>query len=167
MWCRRRESNDTRLLILRNLLEIYERKNRKTRCMGASSVQNHVQEFEGRVSRRTRLLASLQVKLRKRAHWPKAANSTANLEVTLFCHSSMASRLEQLNWIAVGIFNLNLFAARAYLPFISKTYTRLFQLSNARRQILQLKKHTVPSAWFLLTAIRHWSGPRCARTTQD
>src|SRR5215469_1427331 len=51
MWCRRRESNDTRLLILRNLLQTYERKNRKTRCMPASYVQNHVQQFEGRVRR--------------------------------------------------------------------------------------------------------------------
>ena len=79
----------------------------------------------------------------------------------------MASRLEQLNRIAVGIFNLNLFAARAYLHFISKTQTRLFQVSNARRQILHLKKHTVPSAGLLLTAIGHWSGPRCPRTAQD
>jgi hypothetical protein len=51
--CRRRESNDTRLLILRNLLQTYERKNRKTRCMPASYVQNHVQKFEGRVRSRT------------------------------------------------------------------------------------------------------------------
>ena len=79
----------------------------------------------------------------------------------------MASRLEQLNRIAVGIFNLNLFAAGAYLHFISKTQTRLFQVSNARRQILHLKKHTVPSAGLLLTAIGHWSGPRCPRTAQD
>src|SRR5215469_9658446 len=50
MWCRRRESNDTRLLILRNLLQTYERKNRTTRCMPTSYVQNHVQQFEGRVS---------------------------------------------------------------------------------------------------------------------
>jgi hypothetical protein len=35
------------------------------------------------------------------------------------CDSSMASRLEQLNRIPVGIFNLNLFAAGAYLHFIS------------------------------------------------
>ena len=49
---RRGESNDTRLLILRNLLQTYERKNRTTRCMPASYVQNHVQKFEGRVSRR-------------------------------------------------------------------------------------------------------------------
>ena len=52
IWCRRRESNDTRLLILRNLLQTYERKNRTTRCMPASYVQNHVQQFEGRVRRR-------------------------------------------------------------------------------------------------------------------
>ena len=33
MWCRRRESNDTPLLITRNLLKKHERKNRTTRCM--------------------------------------------------------------------------------------------------------------------------------------
>ena len=54
----------------------------------------------------------------------------------------MASRLEQFNRIAVGIFNLNLFAARAYLHFIFKTQTRLFR-SATRRQILHLKKRTV------------------------
>jgi hypothetical protein len=32
---------------------------------------------------------------------------------------------------------------------------------------LHLKKHTVPFAWLLLTAIRHWSGPRTSGTTQD
>jgi hypothetical protein len=63
----------------------------------------------------------------------------------------MASRLEQLDRIAVEIFNLNLLAARAYLHFIFKTHTRLFQVSDARRQILHLKKHTVPSAGLLLT----------------
>jgi hypothetical protein len=79
----------------------------------------------------------------------------------------MAGRLEQLNRIAVGIFNLNLFAARAYLHFISKTQTRLFHVSKPRRQILHLKKYTVPSAGLLLTAIGHWSGPRGRRTAQD
>src|SRR5215469_3699143 len=51
MWCRRRESNDTRLLILRNSLQTYERQNRTNLCMPASYVQNHVQQFEGRVRR--------------------------------------------------------------------------------------------------------------------
>jgi hypothetical protein len=51
----------------------------------------------------------------------------------------MASRLEQLNRVAVRIFNLNLFAARADLHLISERQTRLFQLSDARRQVLHLK----------------------------
>src|SRR5215472_14215141 len=51
-WCRRRESNDTRLLILRNLLQTYERKNRTTRCMPASYVQNHVQRNRDTTARR-------------------------------------------------------------------------------------------------------------------
>jgi len=44
----------------------------------------------------------------------------------------IASRLEQFNRIAVGIFNLNLFAARAYLHFIFKTQPRLFQVCDAQ-----------------------------------
>ena len=73
----------------------------------------------------------------------------------------MASRLEQLNRIAVGIFNLNLFAARAYLHFISKNADpppsgqRCVQANPAPEE------HTVPSAGLLLTAIGHWSGPSC------
>jgi hypothetical protein len=39
----------------------------------------------------------------------------------------MASRLEQLNRIAVGIFTLNLFAAGTDLHFISTTQTRFGQ----------------------------------------
>jgi len=80
---------------------------------------------------------------------------------------SVASRLEQLNRVAVGIFNLNLFAAGAYLHLISKTQTRLFQVRNECRQILHLKEHTVPSAGLLMTAILDWSGPRCPGTAQD
>jgi hypothetical protein len=67
----------------------------------------------------------------------------------------MASRLEQLNRIAVGIFNLNLLAGRAYFHFIPETQTRLFQLRKARSQILHLKKHAVRSAGLLRTAIGH------------
>ena len=65
----------------------------------------------------------------------------------------MVSRLEQLNRIAVGIFNLNLFAARADFHLISKTHASFSQISNPRRRILHLKKHTVPSAGLLLTTI--------------
>jgi hypothetical protein len=38
-------SNDTRLMITPNLLKTYESKNRTTRCMPASYVQNHVQKI--------------------------------------------------------------------------------------------------------------------------
>src|SRR6516165_12359128 len=55
------ESNDTRLLILRNLLRIYERKNRTTRCMPTSYVQNHVQR-----NRSLRRCSSTQVLRRLR-----------------------------------------------------------------------------------------------------
>src|SRR4051812_828310 len=59
---------------------------------------------------------------------------------------SIPSRLEQFDRIAVGIFNLNLFAARADLHLISKTLARIFQLSDARWQVLHLKENAVPSA---------------------
>jgi hypothetical protein len=57
----------------------------------------------------------------------------------------IGGQVRTANLNAVEIFNLNLFASGAYLHFISKTQTRLFQVGNARRQILHLKKHTVPS----------------------
>jgi len=79
----------------------------------------------------------------------------------------MACRLEQLDRIAIWIFNLNLFAARADLHLISKTQTRLFQLSDARRQVLHLQENAVPSAGLLLTAVGQWTGPRRPRIAQD
>ena len=72
----------------------------------------------------------------------------------------MASRLEQLDRVAVRIFNLNLFAARTNLHLVSKTQTRLSQLTDARRQVLHLKQNAVPSAGLLLAAVRQWAGPR-------
>ena len=77
----------------------------------------------------------------------------------------MASRLELLN--RVGIFYLNLFAAGTYLHFISETNACAFQVRNARRQILHLKNHAVPSAGLLLTAIGHGPRSRSAGTAQD
>jgi hypothetical protein len=43
MWCRRWESNDTPLLITRNLLKKHDRSKRNNRPMPHSDVQNHVQ----------------------------------------------------------------------------------------------------------------------------
>jgi len=39
---------------------------------------------------------------------------------------------EQLDRIAVGIFNLNLFSAGAHRHFVSETEAGLLQVSNAR-----------------------------------
>src|SRR5262249_1191421 len=82
----------------------------------------------------------------------EAANTAPKM---IDLRSSMTSRLEQLNRIAVRILNLNLLAARPYLHFISKMQTLLFQLSHAPGQILHLKKDTIPSTGLLLTAIGH------------
>src|SRR6516225_9536060 len=87
------------------------------------------------------------------------------LTTRLSCDSSMG--LEELNRIAVGIFNLNLFATWADLHFISKPHAYVFQVSNARRQILHLNNHAVPSACLLLTAIGRWPRSRSAGAAQD
>jgi len=79
----------------------------------------------------------------------------------------MASWLEQLNRIAVRIFNLNLFAAGPNLHVISQTQTRLLEVSNQGTQILHMKKHTIPSAGFLSTAIGHRPGARGSGTAQN
>ena len=65
-WVRSRQGqleadDDTHLLITRNLLKRYERKNRTTRCMPASYVQNHVQR-----NRALRRCSSTQVLRRLR-----------------------------------------------------------------------------------------------------
>src|SRR5262245_4142451 len=93
--------------------------------------------------------------------------SFAAIESGLPCDSSMASRFEQLNRIAVGIFDLNLLPTGAGFHFISKTHACLVQISNARRQILHLKHHAVPSAGFLLTAVGHRPRSRSTWTAQD
>lgn len=80
---------------------------------------------------------------------------------------STAGGLEQLNRIAVGIFNLNLSSAGAHLHFISEAQTRLSQAGNERRQVPHLKKHTVPSAGLLFTAIGHGAGARGPGTAQN
>src|SRR5262249_46243988 len=81
--------------------------------------------------------------------------------------TSGASRLEQLDGIAIRIFNLNLFPARALLHFISEAKACRFKLSNAPAQIIHLKQHAVPVAGLLMPAIGHWPGPRCAWAAQD
>src|SRR5215813_5156604 len=63
----------------------------------------------------------------------------------LFGDSSTVSRLEQLNRVAVRIFNLNLFATWADFHLISEAHSSSPEVGNTCRQILHLKDHTVPS----------------------
>jgi hypothetical protein len=62
-----------------------------------------------------------------------ASSVTSCVRIRVACDSSIASGLEQLNRIAVGILDLNLFAAWAGLHIISKTQAGLFQGGNSRR----------------------------------
>jgi hypothetical protein len=82
---RRGESNDTRLLILRNLLQTYERKNRTTRCMPASYVQNHVQR-----NRALRRCSSTQV-LRRLLYLHAASSALSIRSVPAPCSNSVES----------------------------------------------------------------------------
>src|SRR5262245_22421906 len=108
---------------------------------------------------------------RPSTRWGCSATGPAALTSTQLLTGSspglMASGFEQFDRIAVRIFDLNLFAARTDLHFIPKTQAGLFQVINVRSQTLNLKKHTVPSAGLLWTAVRHRPGPGCARAAQD
>src|SRR6267142_2180712 len=75
-------------------------------------------------------------------------------------HVRLASRFEQLDRIAVGIFQLDLFAARAYFNLIAKMKPSLLQRFNPRRKIGNLEDHPVPAAGLLLATIWHWPGTR-------
>jgi hypothetical protein len=66
----------------------------------------------------------VSVSIFRRGLWPWQGDKGCSPQIGR--DSSIASRLEQLNRIAVGIFNLNLFAAGTDLDFISKSQTRLF-----------------------------------------
>ena len=94
-------------------------------CLGISMLRYNERCLRSvcskRVTRRTQTTAR---------YWQ---NSHRKRSIQGGCDFSMASRLKQLNRIAIGIFNLDLFAARAFLHFVSKTQTRLFELSNACR----------------------------------
>jgi hypothetical protein len=73
-------------------------------------------------------------------------------------HLQLASRLEQLDRIAVRIFQLDLFAARAYFHLIAKMKPSLLQRLNPRRKIGNVQDHPVPAPGLLLATIWHWPG---------
>ena len=68
---------------------------------------------------------------------------------------------QQLDRIALGIFDLDLVAAGAHLHLVPDTHTSLRQASDQPSQVLHFKEHAVPPARLLLPAVRHRSGPGC------
>jgi hypothetical protein len=69
----------------------------------------------------------------------------------------LPSRLEQLDRIAVGIFDLCLLAAWTNLDLIAEMNSRIREHLNERREILDLQNHAIPPARFLLPPVRHWA----------
>src|SRR5258705_13192912 len=84
-----------------------------------------------------------------------------------YSQSKLASSLEQLDRIAVGIFQLDLLASRTYLQLIPKMQSSLFQHFNSSGQVFDLQNYPIPSTRPLLTTIRHRTRTRSARTTEN
>ena len=70
-------------------------------------------------------------------------------------YRALSRRLEQLDRIAVGILDLDLFAARTRLQVVPKMEAGFLQGLDERWKIVDPKHDTVPSARFLLLAVRH------------
>ena len=69
--------------------------------------------------------------------------------------AKLSRRLEQLDGVAVGILDLDLLAARSRLHVVPKMEAGLLQGLDERRKIVDPKHDAVPSAGFLLLAVRH------------
>src|SRR5947208_14681534 len=79
----------------------------------------------------------------------------------------LARGLEQLDRIAVGILQLDLFPARADFHLIAKLQSSFSQLGNAGGQVPHLQDNPIPSARLLWTTVGHEPRPRRAGTTED
>src|SRR5829696_3350058 len=66
---------------------------------------------------------------------------------------ALFGRLEQLDWVAVGIFKLDLFAAGTGFNLIAESQAGFFQFRNARRQVINFEGKPVPAAALLFAAI--------------
>lgn len=73
------------------------------------------------------------------------------------CLLGMANtrRFEQLDCIAVGVFQLDLFAGRAHFHLVAKAQTGLLERLDERGQVRGAKHQAVPSARLLTPAIGH------------
>src|SRR5437867_386862 len=81
--------------------------------------------------------------------------------------SSLLSWLEELDWIAVGIFDLDLSAEGTSLHLIAKLPPRVLQRVDLGRQIRHAQDHSIPSARLLGFAAGHRARSRCSRPTEQ
>jgi hypothetical protein len=70
----------------------------------------------------------------------------------------LLSWLEELDWIAVGIFDLDLSADGTSLHLIAKLHARVLQRVDLRRQIRHAQDDSIPSARLLGLAAGHRKG---------
>src|SRR5262245_22931367 len=79
----------------------------------------------------------------------------------------LSSRLEQFNRIPIGIFQLDLFAARTDLHLVAEVEPGVLQIFNTGREIRHAKHDAVPPTGFLVTAGRHRARTRSPRTAEQ
>ena len=85
----------------------------------------------------------------------------------LFLNAQLSRGLEQLNRITIGIFDLDLLAARTLLHRVPKMEAGFLQTVNERWKVDHAKHDPVPSAWFLLLTVRHWPRSRRLRAAEQ
>lgn len=73
---------------------------------------------------------------------------------------------EQLNRIAVGVCQLNLFARRTRFHLVAELHPGFLKSFNARGKVPDTQDDPIPSARLLAFSARHWAGAGRARTTQ-
>jgi hypothetical protein len=75
--------------------------------------------------------------------------------------------LEQLDGIAVGIFDLDLSADGTTLDLIAKLHARVLERFDLRRQICDAQDHSIPSARPLGFAAGQRARARCTPPTEQ
>src|SRR5688500_11654548 len=76
-------------------------------------------------------------------------------------------RLEELDRIAVGIFQLDLPAARPDLHLVAETEARFLQRPDLRREVRDLQHYPIPATGFLLPPIGQRTRSRRPRPAQQ
>ena len=79
---------------------------------------------------------------------------------------TLSSGFEQLDRIAIGVFQLDLLASRAYFHFIPKMQACLLQFFDPGRKIGYPKNHPVPPSGFLMMTVRHHARTRRSRSAE-